>query len=64
MKRNLLIKHLQSNGCVFLREGKRHSIYKNPANNKLAAVPRHADIKDLMAKEICSELGVPKVGSN
>lgn len=64
MKRTLLIKHIQLYGCIFIREGKKHSIYKNPANKKLAAVPRHADIKDLMAKEICIELGIPKVGSN
>ena len=64
MKRNLLIKHLESHGCVFYREGKKHSIYKNPSNQKFASVPRHPDIKDLLAKEICLELGIPKVGSN
>lgn len=64
MKRDVLIKHLQSYGCVLVREGKKHSLYKNLSNQKVAAVPRHSVIKDLMAKEICSELGVPKTGSN
>ena len=64
MKRKLLIKHLQLHGCVLAREGKKHSLYVNTKNNQTSAVPRHADIKDLLAKEICSELGIPKVGSN
>jgi len=64
MKRQLLIKHLQSQGCILAREGKKQSLYINTKNQLTAAVPRHSDIKDLLAKEICSELGIPKVGSN
>ena len=29
MKRRDLIQHLESNGCEFLREGKKHSVYVN-----------------------------------
>ncbi|MBR4917695.1 MAG: type II toxin-antitoxin system HicA family toxin [Bacteroidales bacterium] len=64
MKRNLLIKHLQSNGCLFVREGTRHSLYFNPENERTAAIPRHSDINDYLAKGICKELGIPIVGSN
>lgn len=64
MKRRVLIKHLEDNGCFFVREGKKHSLYLNPLNQAVAAIPRHADIKDYLAKGICSELGIPLVGSN
>ena len=64
MKRKLLLKHLQSNGCVMVREGTRHSLFINPLNEKTSAVPRHPDINDYLAKEICKELGIPKVGNN
>ena len=33
MKRADLVRHLTSHGCKLLREGGRHSIYYNPANN-------------------------------
>ncbi len=64
MKRKLLLKYLQSNGCVMVREGTRHSLFINPDNDKTAAVLRHLDINDYLAREICKELGIPKVGSN
>lgn len=30
----------------------------------MAAIPRHPDINDYLAKEICKELDIPKIGSN
>ena len=30
----------------------------------MAAIPRHLDINDYLAKEICKELDIPKIGSN
>jgi mRNA interferase HicA len=45
MKRRELIKHLEKNGCYLDREGGKHSIYRNPANGRCAAVPRHREIK-------------------
>ncbi|MFH0975855.1 MAG: type II toxin-antitoxin system HicA family toxin [Spirochaetota bacterium] len=59
MKRNDLLKHLRSNGCELLREGGRHSWWFNPKMNKRSAVPRHSEIKDILAKKICKDLGVP-----
>lgn len=64
MKRNLLIKYLYTNGCTLLREGSRHSVFINNKNGKMAAIPRHPDINDYLAKEICKELDIPKIGSN
>ncbi|MEH2415605.1 type II toxin-antitoxin system HicA family toxin [Nostoc sp.] len=50
MKRRELIRHLEKNGCLFLREGGRHTIYYNPSNNRTSAVPRHTEIVDILAK--------------
>ena len=59
MKRQALIRHLESHGCYLLREGRNHSIYVNPANNETSAVPRHREINDFLARKICRDLGVP-----
>mgnify|MGYP006274051503 FL=1 len=58
MKRNKLIRHLAKNGCVLLREGSRHSIWKNENNGEMTAVPRHNEIKDFMAQKICKDLKI------
>jgi len=44
MKRIDLIRHLESQGCEFMREGKQHSLYINRQTKKSAAVPRHREI--------------------
>ncbi|MFW5760506.1 MAG: type II toxin-antitoxin system HicA family toxin [Cyclobacteriaceae bacterium] len=59
MKRQALIKHLKKCGCYLLREGKKHSIFINPENGKEAPIPRHTEVKNLLAKAICKELEVP-----
>lgn len=58
MKRSKLIQHLTKNGCVLLREGGRHSIWKNASNAEMTAVPRHSEIKELMVQKICKDLKV------
>jgi len=60
MKREKLIRHLKKHGCEFLREGGDHTMYLNPANNRRTAVPRHREIRDLLANQICKQLDVPK----
>jgi mRNA interferase HicA len=60
MKRRDFIRHLERQGCVLDREGGRHSIYRNPANGRSAAVPRHREIKDTTAGTICAQLGIPR----
>ena len=42
-----------------LREGRRHSIWGDPASNTKTAVPRHNEISDNLARRICSDLGIP-----
>nr|VFJ90234.1 MAG: mRNA interferase HicA [Candidatus Kentron sp. H]VFJ92408.1 MAG: mRNA interferase HicA [Candidatus Kentron sp. H]VFJ99006.1 MAG: mRNA interferase HicA [Candidatus Kentron sp. H] len=58
MKRNVLPRHLRGQGCVLLREGAKHSWWHNPVLNKRSAIPRHAEIQDVLAKELCKDLGV------
>jgi len=58
MKRRDLIRHVVSNGCEFLREGGRHSVYYNPANNRTSAIPRHREVNDFLARKICRDLGI------
>ncbi len=48
MKRADLLRHLEQHGCVFLREGGRHSVYVNRATRKTSTVPRHREINDLL----------------
>jgi len=58
MKRNQLLKHLRRHGCVFIREGSRHSWWGNPQANRRSSVPRHAEINDQLGRKICKDLGV------
>jgi predicted RNA binding protein YcfA (HicA-like mRNA interferase family) len=60
MKRRELIRHLEAHGCYLLRNRGKHSIYVNPANNQVSAVPRHREINDFLARKICRDLGIPE----
>ncbi|MEA1927353.1 MAG: type II toxin-antitoxin system HicA family toxin [Candidatus Auribacterota bacterium] len=59
MKRVKLLKHLRKNGCVFVREGSRHSWWCNPILGNRSSVPRHNEIRDNLARKICKDLGIP-----
>ncbi|MDQ2787944.1 MAG: type II toxin-antitoxin system HicA family toxin [Chloroflexota bacterium] len=59
MKRRALLSHLRQHGCELMREGQRHSVFWNPANQKTSAVPRHTEISDILARKICRDLGIP-----
>ncbi|MBE9218983.1 type II toxin-antitoxin system HicA family toxin [Dolichospermum flos-aquae] len=58
MKRIDLIRHLETCGCEFLREGGNHTIYVNRATQKSSAIPRHREINDFLARKICRDLQV------
>ena len=58
MKRIDLVRHIQSHGCYLLRDGGKHSVFVNPANNQTTAVPRHREINDFLARKICRDLGI------
>ena len=59
MKRLDLIRHVESHGCVLLREGGSHSVYVNPALVQTSAIPRNREINDFLARKICRDLGIP-----
>ncbi len=61
MNRADLLRHIERHGCVFLREGGRHSVYVNRAARKTSTVPRHREINDYLARKICKDLEIPEV---
>lgn len=56
MKREDLIKRLNDSGCILIRHGSRHDLYKNPTTGKQQPVPRHNEIDENLAKHIIKEL--------
>lgn len=52
MKRQELISRLTAAGCIFVRHGARHDLYRNPATGRQQPVPRHAEIDDNLARHI------------
>jgi mRNA interferase HicA len=61
MKRSVLLKYLADNNCIAFREGSNHTIILNVLNNKKTALPRHNEIGDILAAEICKQLAIPKI---
>jgi predicted RNA binding protein YcfA (HicA-like mRNA interferase family) len=59
VKRRDFIDHLKKEGCVFHREGAKHSVFLNPENGHMATVPRHREIEVFLAKKICRQLDIP-----
>jgi mRNA interferase HicA len=59
VKRRDLLKHLRQHGCRLVREGGEHSIWENPTNGHRTAVPRHREILNYTAIQICRQLGIP-----
>ena len=59
MKRRELIRHLEKNGCEFLREGGNHTIYVNRRPRKSAPIPRHREVNAFLVRKICSDLEIP-----
>ncbi|MBI3466315.1 MAG: addiction module toxin, HicA family [Planctomycetes bacterium] len=62
MKRNALLRHVRAHGCHLKREGRRHSLSINPVNGRVEAVPRHPEVDNQLARNICRSLDVPVVG--
>jgi len=61
VKREELIRYLSENGCELLREGGRHSWWWNPKLNKRSSVPRHKEIRNVLANKICKDLGIERI---
>jgi mRNA interferase HicA len=60
MKLRDLKRHLRGQACVLFREGAGHAVWLNPANRKIASVPRHREIKEVTARSICKQLDIPQ----
>ncbi|MBS3886595.1 MAG: type II toxin-antitoxin system HicA family toxin [Firmicutes bacterium] len=56
MKRRDLERKLRIAGCYLKREGKSHSLWINPRNGVIEAVPRHNEIKEPLANKILKSL--------
>lgn len=52
MKRKHLVKKLTDKGCILVRHGSQHDLYKNPATGKTQPIPRHNEIDENLAKHI------------
>jgi predicted RNA binding protein YcfA (HicA-like mRNA interferase family) len=63
VKLRQLVKHLEACGCELYEEGARHSKFKNVHTGKKTTVPRHREIDNDFANDICKQLGVEKVSS-
>ncbi|MGD9210819.1 MAG: addiction module toxin, HicA family [Desulfobacteraceae bacterium] len=50
MKRRDLEKKLRIAGCCLKREGSSYSLWINPKNGTVEAIPRHTEIKEPLAK--------------
>jgi len=61
VKRKKFIKYLEKNGCSFVREGSKHSLYKNIETGEMSTVPRHSDIKENLCRKICKDIGIPDI---
>ncbi len=60
MKRVDLIRHLERNGCEFVREGNKHTVYINRLARKSSTIPRHREVNDFLARKICFDLQIPR----
>jgi predicted RNA binding protein YcfA (HicA-like mRNA interferase family) len=56
MKRTRLLQILNQMGVVFVRHGKKHDVYKQPATNIETTIPRHDEVKEFTAKNIIKTL--------
>ena len=50
------MKILIASGCLLKREESKHSIWIKPNTNKVEAVPRHAEVSEMLAKKIIKNL--------
>jgi predicted RNA binding protein YcfA (HicA-like mRNA interferase family) len=60
VKRLDVERHLRAHGCLFAREGGGHTLWKNPANGKVAPLPRHREIKEGTVRSLCRQLEIPR----
>lgn len=57
MKRRDLERRLRHAGCYLKREGGQHSLWINPRTGIVEAIPRHAEVKEPLARKVLKSLG-------
>ena len=60
MKRVDLIRTIDEEGCVLVRHGGEHDIYRNVITGVVQSVPRHREIREQTARHIIKMLSAPK----
>ncbi|MEK7075157.1 MAG: type II toxin-antitoxin system HicA family toxin [Patescibacteria group bacterium] len=58
MKRAVLLRYLHEQGCLLIREGRRHSVFIHQKTERTSTIPRHNEINDFLAEKICKDLGI------
>lgn len=61
MKKFDLERHLRRHGCRIDRDRGKHTVWINPANGQKAPVPRHREIPNPTARDICRLLGISEM---
>jgi len=56
MKRGALLKKIKALGCIFVKHGKKHDVFRNPRTGMDERIPRHADINENLANHIIRNL--------
>ena len=56
MKRRELIRRIEKAGAILIRHGAKHDWFQNPRTRISQAVPRHAEINEMLAKSILKKL--------
>ncbi len=59
MKRLDLIRAIEGFGCKLVRHGGKHDWYQNPNTGVAQPVPRHREIKEILARRILRLLSNP-----
>jgi len=59
MKFRDLVNRLVDEGCVFVRHGGGHDVYRNVITGRAEAVPRHREVKEFTARAIIKRLSAP-----
>jgi predicted RNA binding protein YcfA (HicA-like mRNA interferase family) len=58
VKRRAFIKELEQAGCILVRHGRRHDVYRHASGERQAPVPRHREVADTLCDVIRKQLGL------
>jgi len=56
VKRRDLERRLRIAGCYLKRDGGSHALWINPKTGVIEAIPRHKEIKEMLAKKILKNM--------